>query len=78
MIKKNKKLTFLTNNFSLPAALIAKLYKYRWQREIFFKWIKQNLRITKFYGTSQNAVETQIWIAVSTYLLIAIAKKTKN
>jgi IS4 transposase len=73
--EKNKKIIFLTNNFSLKPQLIAMLYKQRWQIEIFFKWIKQNLRIKKFYGTSRNAVETQIWIAISTYLLIAIAKK---
>ena len=71
----NKKITFLTNNFSLEPHLIATLYKQRWQIEIFFKWIKQNLRIKKFYGNSQNAVETQIWIAIATYLMIAIAKK---
>jgi hypothetical protein len=68
-------LTFLTNNFILPAAMIAQLYKCRWQIELFFKWIKQNLRIKSFYGTSENAVKTQIWIAVSVYLLVAILKK---
>ncbi len=73
--EKNKQIQFLTNNFSLKPELIALLYKNRWQIEIFFKWIKQNLRIKKFYGTSFNAVETQIWIAISTYLLILIAKK---
>lgn len=73
--ERNKTLTFMTNNFSIEAKNVAKLYKHRWRIEIFFKWIKQNLRIKKFYGTSQNAVETQIWIAISTYLLVAIAKK---
>jgi len=69
-------LEFLTNNFDLPALTIAKLYKQRWQVELFFKWIKQHLRIKVFFGTSKNAVETQIWIAISVYLLIAIIKKT--
>ncbi len=69
-------LEFLTNNFDLPALVIAKLYKQRWQVELFFKWIKQHLRIKAFFGTSRNAVETQIWIAISIYLLIAIIKKT--
>jgi len=66
---------FLTNNFTLPALTITQLYKCRWQVELFFKWIKQHLRIKKFYGTSENAVKTQIWISVSVYLLIAIIKK---
>ena len=70
-----KRFVFLTNNFSLPALTIVKLYKCRWQVELFFKWIKQHLRIKKFYGSSENAVKTQIWIAVSVYLLIAIIKK---
>jgi len=70
-----KRLVFLTNNFHLPATTIAALYKSRWQIELFFKWIKQHLRIKSFYGTSQNAVKSQIWIAVSTYLLVAIVKK---
>jgi hypothetical protein len=70
-----KRLVFLTNNFDLPATTIAALYKSRWQIELFFKWIKQHLRIKSFYGTSQNAVKSQIWIAVSTYLLVAIVKK---
>ncbi len=70
-----KKLVFLTNQHSLPALTICSLYKARWQVEIFFKWIKQHLRIKRFYGTSQNAVKTQIWIAVITYILIAIIKK---
>ena len=68
-------LTFLSNNFSLPAYTIAELYKSRWQIELFFRWIKQHLRIKSFYGTSENAVKTQIWIAVSVYLLAAIIKK---
>jgi len=71
----DKKLTFLTNNFALPAITIAKLYKCRWQVELFFKWIKQHLRIKVFYGTSENAVKTQIWIAISIYVLVAILKK---
>jgi IS4 transposase len=69
------RLTFLTNNFSLPANIIAILYKKRWQVELFFKWIKQNLRIRHFFGTSDNAVKTQIWIAVSAYVLVMIARK---
>lgn len=72
----NKTLEFLTNNFDLPALVIARIYKQRWQVELFFKWIKQHLRIKAFYGTSANAVKTQIWIAISVYLLIAIIKKT--
>ena len=71
-------LTFLTNNFELPAFTIAQLYKCRWQVELFFKWIKQNLRIKSFYGTSENAVKTQVWIAISVYVLIAIIKKRLN
>ena len=71
----NKRLKFLTNNFTLPALTIARIYKSRWQIELFFKWIKQHLRIKKFYGTSENAVKTQIWIAVSVYVLVAIARK---
>ena len=70
-----KRLVFLTNNFSLPAATVAAIYKQRWQVELFFKWIKQHLRIKRFMGTSENAVKTQIWCAVATYALIAIAKK---
>jgi hypothetical protein len=70
-----KRLKFLTNNFALPALTIADIYKCRWQVEIFFKWIKQNLRIKAFYGLSQNAVKTQIWIAVSVYVLAAIVRK---
>ena len=73
-----KKLIFITNNFDLPALIIAMLYKARWQVELFFKWIKQHLRIKAFYGTSANAVKTQVWIAVSVYLLVAILKKRLN
>ena len=73
--KSGKTLVFLTNNTTLPALTIAALYKNRWQVELFFKWIKQHLRIKKFLGTSENAVKTQIWCAVSTYVLIAIVKK---
>lgn len=71
----DKRLIFITNNFDLPALTIAKLYKARWQVELFFKWIKQHLRIKAFYGTSANAVKTQIWIAVCVYVLVAILKK---
>ena len=71
----NKRLKFLTNNFMLPALTIAQIYKQRWQVELFFKWIKQHLRIKAFYGTSENAVKTQIWIAVSVYVLVAIVRK---
>jgi hypothetical protein len=70
-----KRLKFLTNNFTLPALTIAHIYKQRWQVELFFKWIKQHLRIKAFYGTSENAVKTQIWIAVSVYILVAIVRK---
>jgi IS4 transposase len=71
----DKTFVYLTNNFTLPALTIAKLYKCRWQVELFFKWIKQNLRIKTFYGTSENAVKTQIWTAVAVYVLVAIIKK---
>jgi hypothetical protein len=71
----NKTLTFLTNNFNLPAFTITELYRCRWQVELFFKWIKQHLRIRAFFGTSENAVKSQIWIAVSVYVLVAIVKK---
>jgi hypothetical protein len=71
----NRRLKFLTNNFVLPALAIAQIYKCRWQVELFFKWIKQHLRIKAFYGTSENAVKTQIWIAVSVYVLVAIVRK---
>ena len=73
-----KTLVFLTNNFVLPAATICALYKARWQVELFFKWIKQHLRIKKFYGNTENAVKSQIWIAVSVYVLVAIVKKRLN
>ena len=71
----DKRFDFLTNHFAVPAATIADLYRYRWQVELFFKWIKQHLRIKSFFGTSENAVKTQIWIAVSVYVLVAIIKK---
>ena len=70
-----KRLKFLTNNFALPALTIARIYKQRWQVELFFRWIKMHLRIKAFYGTSENAVKTQIWIAVSMYVLVAIVRK---
>jgi hypothetical protein len=73
--KTGKRLVFLTNNFVLPALTITELYRCRWQVELFFKWIKQHLRIKQFYGTTENAVKTQIWTAVSTYALVAIVKK---
>jgi hypothetical protein len=74
-VKTRKRFKFLTNNFTLPALTIAQIYKCRWQVELFFKWIKQHLRIKAFYGTSENAVKTQIWIAVSVYVLVAIVRK---
>ena len=74
-VETRKRLKFLTNNFTLPALTIALIYKARWQVELFFKWIKQHLRIKSFYGTSENAVKTQIWIAVSVYVLVAIVRK---
>ena len=73
--EKQKRLVFLTNNFTLPAFLIAELFRCRWKIELFFKWIKQHLRIKAFYGTSENAVKTQIWIAIAVYVLVAIVKK---
>ena len=73
--ESGKRITFLTNNTHLAPATIAELYRCRWQVELFFKWIKQHLRIKAFFGTSENAVKTQIWIAVATYVLIAIVKK---
>ena len=76
--ESGKTLVFLTNNYALPAQTICALYKARWQVELFFKWIKQHLRIKKFYGTSENAVKSQIWIAVSVYVLVAIVKKRLN
>jgi hypothetical protein len=74
----NQRLVFLTNNFTLPPLTIAQLYRSRWQVELFFKWIKQHLRIKNFYGTSENALRTQIWIAISVYVLVAIVKKELN
>ena len=74
----NKRFIFLTNNFVLPALTIAQLYHCRWQIELFFKWIKQHLRIKAFYGTTENAVKTQIWIAITVYVLVAIIKKQLN
>jgi len=74
-VKTRKRFKFLTNNFTLPALTIAQIYKSRWQIELFFKWIKQHLRIKAFYGTSDNAVKTQIWIAVSVYVMVAIIRK---
>jgi len=73
--QQERRLIFLTNNFTLPPLIVAQLYRSRWQVELFFKWIKQHLRIRKFYGTSENALKTQIWIAVSVYVLVAIVKK---
>jgi len=74
-VEKGRSFVFLTNQFLLPAVTIAELYRYRWRVEIFFKWIKQHLRIKSFYGTSEYAVKTQIWIAISIYVLVAIMKK---
>jgi len=74
-VETRKRFKFLTNNFTLPALTIAQIYKCRWQVELFFKWIKQHLRIKAFFGTSENAVQTQIWIAVSVYVLVAIMRK---
>src|SRR5437762_165881 len=73
--EKDSRLTFLTNNFLLPALTIAQLYRARWKVELFFRWIKQHLRIKAFYGTSENAVKTQVWVALSVYVLVAIVKK---
>jgi len=72
---KDKRLVFLTNDFTLPAFTIAELYRCRWQVELFFKWIKQHLRIKAFYGTSENAVKTQVWVAIAVYVMAAILKK---
>jgi Domain of unknown function (DUF4372)/Transposase DDE domain len=74
-VETRKRFKFLTNNFTLPALTIAQIYKSRWQVELFFKWIKQHLRIKAFYGTSENSVKTQIWIAISIYVLVAIVRK---
>jgi hypothetical protein len=76
--ENERELIFITNNFELPAQTIAQLYKFRWQVEIFFKWIKQHLRIKTFFGVSENAVKTHIWIAISAYVLVAILKKRLN
>jgi len=73
--KTGKTFNFLTNNFNIPAITVADLYRYRWQVELFFKWIKQHLRIKSFFGTSENAVKTQVWIAISVYVLVAIIRK---
>ena len=73
--EKARSFSFISNNFIVPALVITELYRCRWQVELFFKWIKTNLRIKAFYGTSENAVKTQIWIAVSVYVLVAIVKK---
>jgi hypothetical protein len=77
-VERDKRLVFLTNNFLIPAKTVADIYRSRWQVELFFKWIKQHLRIKSFFGTSPNAVKTQIWTAVSVYLLVAIVKKRLN
>ena len=76
--ENDRSLIFLTNNFLLPALTIAKLYKLRWQVELFIRWIKQNLWIKSFYGTSENAVRTQIWVAIAIYALVAIIRKMMN
>lgn len=73
--QKDLRLVFLTNHFLLPALTIAQLYRQRWQVELFFRWIKQHLRIKTFYGTSENAVKTQVWVALSVYVLVAIVKR---
>jgi Transposase DDE domain/Domain of unknown function (DUF4372) len=74
-VERQRRLVFVTNNFLLPAMTVARLYQCRWQVELFFKWIKQHLRIKAFYGTSDNAVKTQVWVAISVYVLVAIVKK---
>ena len=76
--QSDRRLDFLTNHFAVPAATVADLYRHRWQVELFFKWIKQHLRIKSFFGTSENAVKTQLWNAVSVYVLVAIVKKRLN
>ena len=73
--ERQQRLVLLTNNFSIPSLTVAALYRYRWQIELFFKWIKQHLRIKSFFGTSDNCVKTQIWIAITVYVLVAIVKK---
>ncbi len=77
-VETKKTLVFITNDFVLPAHIIAALYKARWQVELFFKWVKQHLHIKAFFGTSENAVKTQVWIAMSVYLLIAILRKRQS
>ena len=77
-IETGKRFVFLSNNFDLPAMTIANIYRCRWQVELFFRWIKQHLRIKSFYGTSPNAVKTQVWIAICTYVLVAIIKKERK
>lgn len=74
-VEREQRLVLLTNNFSIPALTVAALYRYRWQIELFFKWIKQHLRIKSFFGTSENSVKTQIWVAITVYVLVAILKK---
>lgn len=74
-VEREQRLVLLTNNFSIPALTVAALYRYRWQIELFFKWIKQHLRIKSFFGTSDNSVKTQIWIAITVYVLVALVKK---
>ena len=76
--KHDKLLVFLTNNFDLPALTIAQLYRCRWQVELFFKWIKQHVRIKRFLSTSENAVKTQLWIVIAVYVLVATIKKRLN
>ena len=76
--KTGRRLEFLSNNFDLPALTIANIYRSRWQVELFFRWIKQHLRIKSFYGTSRNAVKTQVWIAICVYALVAIIRKELN
>ncbi len=76
--ERNKRLVFLTNHLSLPALTVCALYKSRWQVELFFKWIKQHLRIKRFFGTSENAVKTQVWTAITVYVLVAIIRKRLN
>jgi IS4 transposase len=73
--ERDRRLVFLTNPFTLPALTVTQLYRCRWQVELFFKWIKQNLRIKAFYGTTENAVKTPVWIAISVYVLVAIVRK---
>ena len=77
-LETGQRYVFLTNNFTLPAKTIADIYKKRWQVELFFKWLKQHLRIKAFFGTTENAVKTQIWIAITAYVLVALTKKRLN